>query len=204
MLQRWIEGEGVGVFVLMWNGKIIARFSHRRIREKPPSGGVSVLCESIEPPPGTMNAAIQLLNELQWSGVAMVEFKWDRLKNLPQLMEVNARFWGSIQLAISAGVDFPYMLYSLALGKKVEPVTKYKIGIRSRWELGDLDHLWIRFRDASSDLLPSNTPSRLEVLKNFLFDFFRPSVRNEVLRLEDPAPFLHEFSEYVKSSLRIG
>ena len=50
LIQERIEGPGVGIFLLMKNGDVLARFAHRRIREKPPSGGVSVLSESIEPP----------------------------------------------------------------------------------------------------------------------------------------------------------
>jgi hypothetical protein len=45
-----------------------------------------------------------------WHGVAMVEFKIDRRDQLPKLMEINGRFWGSLQLAIDAGVDFPAIL----------------------------------------------------------------------------------------------
>ena len=37
----------------------------------------------------------------------MVEFKHDERDGVPKLMEINGRFWGSLQLAIDAGVDFP-------------------------------------------------------------------------------------------------
>ena len=43
----------------------------------------------------------------RWHGVAMVEFKRDERDDTPRLMEINGRFWGSLQLAIDAGVDFP-------------------------------------------------------------------------------------------------
>ena len=49
----------------------------------------------------------ELLDELNWHGVAMVEFKVTE-DGTPYLMEINTRFWGSLQLAIDAGVDFPY------------------------------------------------------------------------------------------------
>ena len=39
----------------------------------------------------------------------MMEYKQDRRTGTPLLMEVNGRFWGSLQLAIDAGVDFPYL-----------------------------------------------------------------------------------------------
>src|SRR5690606_26280889 len=47
LLQERIVGPGAGVFVCMDEGKVLATFAHRRLREKPPSGGVSVLCESV-------------------------------------------------------------------------------------------------------------------------------------------------------------
>jgi predicted ATP-grasp superfamily ATP-dependent carboligase len=46
LVQERIVGPGVGAFLLHWNGEAVASFCHRRLREKPPSGGVSVLRES--------------------------------------------------------------------------------------------------------------------------------------------------------------
>ena len=82
LVQKRVEGPGVGIFLLMENGKLIAKFAHRRIREKPPSGGVSVLSESIDPPAEAMRAAVKILEKLHWNGVAMVEFKIDVAKNI--------------------------------------------------------------------------------------------------------------------------
>lgn len=63
-MQERIKGPGIGMFLLMKDGNVLARFAHRRIREKPPSGGVSVLCESINPPSLALNAATRLLKEM--------------------------------------------------------------------------------------------------------------------------------------------
>jgi len=200
LIQERIVGPGIGIFLLLHEDKVIAHFAHKRIRERPPSGGVSVVCESIPPPPDALQAARRLLEELKWSGVAMVEFKWDRRDNLPKLIEINARFWGSLQLAVSAGVDFPYLLYCVATGREIKAQTNYKTGIKSRWELGDLDHLLARMLKKQSSLhLPPDAASRWEVMKSFIFDSLRPSIRNEVLRLDDPRPFLSEVRHYLKS-----
>ena len=107
LVQERIIGPGIGVFVLLWNGTLHAAFAHRRIREKPPSGGVSVLSESMPLDPGLLARSIALLREFDWAGVAMVEYKVDEKSGTPYLMEVNGRFWGSLQLAVDAGVDFP-------------------------------------------------------------------------------------------------
>ncbi|MFX0196745.1 MAG: ATP-grasp domain-containing protein [Candidatus Hodarchaeota archaeon] len=200
MIQERIEGPGVGIFLLMDEGNVLARFAHRRIREKPPSGGVSVLCESIRPPWEALDAATRLLKELLWSGVAMVEFKWDVRDNIPMLIEVNARFWGSLQLAISAGVDFPYLLYSLSKGEKINGPKRYVCGIKSRWELGDLDHLVIRLRNSDPNLiLADDAESKRKAIRNFIIDFFRPSIQNEVFRPDDPFPFLFEIIQYLRN-----
>jgi len=199
LLQERIEGPGVGIFLLMQDGEVLARFAHRRIREKPPSGGVSVLCESIEPPPDALRASICLLGEMRWTGVAMVEFKRDRRDGVHKLMEVNARFWGSLQLAVSCGVDFPYLLYRMAKGEAVRGPNRYRVGLRSRWELGDLDHLLIRLCRKPEELsLPRDAPTRMSVLREFLLDSVRPSVRHEILRPDDPGPFLFELREYFR------
>ncbi len=202
LIQERIKGPGLGIFLLMKDREVLARFAHKRIREKPPSGGVSVLCESIEPPPEALRAAETLLRSVDWFGAAMVEFKWDQRDNQPKLMEVNARFWGSLQLAISAGVDFPYMLYRLATGGRVAPMLEYKTGLKSRWELGDLDHLLIRLRKKPEAIsLPEGAPSRRKVLADFLLDFVRPTVRNQIFELTDPGPFLFELKQYIRQVL---
>ena len=199
LVQKRIDGPGVGIFLLMKNGEVVARFAHKRIREKPPSGGVSVLCESIEPPAEAMQTAVKILKNLQWTGVAMVEFKIDREESVAKLIEVNARFWGSLQLAISCGVDFPYLLFCLASGEKILLPKGYTIGLKSRWELGDLDHLLIRFFKSSKNLnLRQYHPSRMSLVKDFIFDFFRPSVNNEIMQSGDMKPFFHEVKGYIK------
>jgi predicted ATP-grasp superfamily ATP-dependent carboligase len=198
LIQERVDGPGVGVFLLMKNGEVIAKFAHKRIREKPPSGGVSVLCESIEPPVEALETAVMLLTKLHWTGVAMVEFKIDRVQNIAKLIEVNARFWGSLQLAITSGVDFPYLLYQLAVGDRILEPARYTIGLRSRWELGDLDHLLSRLLKNPSILnLSSNYPARITLIKDFLFDYFRPSVKNEIFRYNDIKPLFHEMKGYI-------
>jgi predicted ATP-grasp superfamily ATP-dependent carboligase len=202
LLQERIEGEGIGVFLLMNQGEVLARFAHRRIREKPPAGGVSVLCESIEPSPDALGASTRLLKALNWTGVAMVEFKQDRRDDRPKLMEVNARFWGSLQLAVSCGVDFPYLLYRMARGENASGPREYKVGLKSRWELGDLDHLLIRVRKSREALsLPTYAPSLIGTFKEQIADCFRPSVRNEILRGGDIGPFLFELRRYMRTIL---
>jgi biotin carboxylase len=199
LLQRRIVGPGVGVFALIWDRKPLAVFAHRRIREKPPSGGVSVYRESVPVAPGLLERALALLDDLSWQGVAMVEFKVDAESGTPYLMEVNGRFWGSLQLAIDAGVDFPTLLLQAAEGRAAPPVVQYREGVRSRWWWGDVDHLLARLRRSRAALdLPPDAPGRWAAIRDFLR--VRPGVdRNEILRWDDPRPFLRESLEWIRN-----
>lgn len=193
MIQKCVDGHGAGVFAIYASGKSLALFAHRRLREKPPSGGVSVLSEStqVEPEPGAYARA--LLDNANWHGVAMVEFKIAS-DGTPYLMEINTRFWGSLQLAIDAGVDFPKMLYQLSCGEQPAPVTDYKTGIKLRWLLGDLDNLYLTLKDKQISF---------KTKAGHIARFLTPSLsnRHEVNRLGDMKPFWYELRQYLRALL---
>lgn len=208
LIQERIVGPGIGVFVLCDRGQLRAAFAHRRIREKPPSGGASVLCESIALDPDLLDKAMRLLGPLGWHGVAMMEFKQDRRSGRSFLMEVNGRFWGSLDLAVQAGVDFPYLSYQLAAGQPVETPQTYKVGVRSRWLLGDLDHLLLRLFHSNDDQhLPEGIPSRARTLLEFM-QLAGAGLRYDVISRDDPRPFVHEARQYARqvsaSAARLG
>jgi hypothetical protein len=105
--------------------------------------------------------------------------------------------WGSLQLAIDAGVDFPALLVGCALGDK-PAAPAYRIGLRNRWWWGDVDHLLTRLRRSPTELgLPPDAPSRWRVVRDFL-RLWRPDDRNEVLRLTDPRPFVRETLDWLR------
>jgi predicted ATP-grasp superfamily ATP-dependent carboligase len=199
LIQERIVGPGVGVFVLFDRGHLIADFGHRRLREKPPSGGVSVLRESMPVDPRLREYAIGLLGPIGWHGVAMMEYKQDCRTGELFLMEVNGRFWGSLQLAIDAGVDFPQLVCELALGRRPAAPPGYRLGVKSRWLLGDVDHLFLRLVKSDRELcLPPSAPSRARTVVDFL-KFAGPDLHYEVARPSDPRPFLHELRQAARS-----
>lgn len=201
LLQQRVVGPGTGIFLLIWDGVTRAVFAHRRLREKPPSGGVSVYRESVAADPDLVAKAAGLLQHFGWQGIAMVEFKVDTRTRTPYLMEVNGRLWGSLQLAIDAGVDFPMLLVQAALGDPPPPppapVPQYRTGVRSRWWWGDVDHLLARLRRSNAELdLPPDAPSRWRAVREFL-KLWRPGDRNEILRPGDPWPLVQETIDWL-------
>jgi predicted ATP-grasp superfamily ATP-dependent carboligase len=201
LLQQRVVGPGVGIFVLLWDGKLLAQFAHRRIREQPPSGGISVYRESIEVDPEFLRRSVSLLTDFAWRGVAMIEYKLDERTGTPYLMEINGRFWGSLQLAIDAGVDFPKLLVAAATGQMPAPVTRFRTDVRSRWFWGDVDHLLARLRRSDAELsLPEGSPTRWDAVR----DFFRhsPEDVDEIRRRGDMRPFVRESIQWFRELAR--
>jgi len=179
MIQELIPHEGVGYgasLLLDERGQPKASFVHKRLREYPVTGGASTLRESVRND-NIRDMALTLLKALDWFGVAMVEFKLDPRDGLPKLMEVNPRFWGSLSLAIEAGVNFPYLLYRMSRGEDFEPVEHYRIGKRCRWLLpGDILHF-------------IHNPGRMSLLPEFL-NFWDRNTAYDIISLKDPLPII--------------
>jgi predicted ATP-grasp superfamily ATP-dependent carboligase len=120
----------------------------------------------------------------------MIECKRDAATGRQVIMEVNGRFWGSLQLAIDAGVDFPDLLVRCAAGETVLAPQPYRVGVRSRWFWGDVDHLYLRLRRGGA---------RLQAVRDFL-----RATGDEVWRWRDPEPFLVETLQRLGLTPRIG
>jgi predicted ATP-grasp superfamily ATP-dependent carboligase len=179
LIQEWIPdgGGAFGVSALFDEASNIkAAFVHKKLRMYPVQGGPSTLREGVDHPQ-IMEIGLSMLKSLSWVGVAMVEFKVDPRDGIPKLMEINPRFWGSLQLAIVSGVDFPYLILRMARKESFEPVLRYEVGKRSRWLLlGDILHFL-------------NNPNRLHLHPSF-FHFFDPDTSYDIISKDDPLPIL--------------
>ncbi|WP_336023556.1 ATP-grasp domain-containing protein [Halobellus salinisoli] len=147
LAQEYLPGEGCGFFALYLGGEPAGTYSHRRIREFPPTGGKSACAESITDETLT-EYGTQILDALGWNGPVMVEFKRDA-SGTPNLIEINPKFWGSLDLAIASGLDFP-----AAMVRYLRDGTRPDFSFSSRrfhWPLsGDIQHAVAR---------PDSTPA---------------------------------------------
>ena len=115
VIQAYVSGRGKGLFALYDRGTPIAWFAHERLRDVRPSGSGSSLRRAIALEDRLLAPAARLLNVLRWHGPAMVEFRDDE-RGAPCLIELNGRFWGSLELAIAAGVNFPTLWLQVLQG----------------------------------------------------------------------------------------
>ncbi|MGH7723836.1 MAG: hypothetical protein ACREOU_00230 [Candidatus Eiseniibacteriota bacterium] len=193
LVQQYVAGEGVAFFALYWDGRPRLTFMHRRIREWPPSGGSSTCAESLLNEPALDRAGRALLDALAWHGVAMVEMKRAADGRLV-LMEINAKFWGSHDLALAAGVDMPGELVALLEGREAGE------GERAAGESGAAAPAPRRVRFSwplGGDLW--HGLARPSALPRVLFDALWPGVAHSA-RLSDPIPLLYEVVQCVRST----
>jgi protein-tyrosine-phosphatase/predicted ATP-grasp superfamily ATP-dependent carboligase len=147
LVEAFFQGQGVGVSLLAARGTVLYAFEHHRLTEGPAGG--SSLRVSAPVDPERLAACQRMLAELAYTGVAMFEFRRDPASGGWVLLEVNARFWGSLPLPLSLGLDFPYDLLRVLSGASVVAPPSYPVGVYGRNLLGDLF--------ASSQRLPAGT-----------------------------------------------
>lgn len=157
-----------------------AAFVYQRLREYPVTGGPSTLRKSVKHNE-IKDLALHLLKTLNWTGLAHVEFRVDARDGTPRLMEVNPRVWGSLHLPIIAGMDFPHLLYKMAMDGDIRPQWYYKTGVRCRWLIpGDLLHLASSLR-------------RLSVPRGF----FERNDGDDIISADDPLPVIGRISSFL-------
>ena len=177
LVQEYIPGTGCGLFATYEKGVCKRIFMHRRVREYPATGGVSACAESFYDSK-LGNYGQRLLDALNWHGVAMVEFRRDCRDGEYKLMEINPKFWGSLDLALAAGADFPGDLCKMALGQTLTFSDRYERNLRFHWPFsgqGELFHLWTR-------------PQSIFAVA---FDYLNPRVKSNVW-LSDLSPNMEE------------
>jgi hypothetical protein len=193
LVQEYVAGEEASVQFLCDRGAVVAACANRRLRSVSPGGGPGALKETIPLSyVGMAQRARRLGAALKWSGPMMVEFKIDHASGVPKLMEINGRFWGSLPLAIFAGVDFPYLYYRLSQGHKVGPCESYPEGVVSRHFMGDAHHLFSTLfkRDP---MRASAYPKRMRALRDF---FALPKgCKSDVLDRRDILPAFAEIMD---------
>ncbi len=175
--ERIPQGEKYHVDCLLdENSRPIAIVSLHELRNYPLRDGLSTVQESVWRP-DLAELSVQILRANNWYGVACIDFMIDPRDDTPVLLEVNPRFWGPLEAPIACGINFPYLLYQLARGEKVEPVTTYEVGVICR------------------SLLPYEilhfvaNPDRFQMKPSF-FDFFGPQINYHIISAHDWMPVL--------------
>ncbi|WP_295640099.1 carboxylate--amine ligase [Novosphingobium sp.] len=206
LVQTWCPGHGLGQMLHMQQGRATLRFQHRRLREFPPTGGVSAFCEVV---PLAEHAALMerseaLLSTMGWEGPAMVEYRHDPASGRSWLMEINGRFWGSLPLAYHCGAHFGWETYACAMLGEDAAVQGRSNAVamplrRARYLIPDAKGLVMLLRDGKVPVF-----KRIGAVARFIADFLDPRVRWFVWSWRDPAPLFADLAGVVRKLWPLG
>ena len=125
LVQEFVVGDEFGYFALAARGRSLLEFMHKRIVKKGALGGPSLMASAF------FDAELLALGRrivagLEWDGVVMAEFRRDSETGDYYLIELNPKFWGSLDLAVEALADFPATLVRAALGESRSPAIVFR------------------------------------------------------------------------------
>ena len=186
--QQLIPGRGSGAFLLRFGGQTHLRFAHRRLHEVPYTGGASSLRESCHDAE-LVSLGERMLDAIGYEGVAMVEFRRRASDGKPYFLEINGRLWGSLALALHAGIDFPKALMECYQnGEPTTARTYYRSGIRCRNIFpGELSYVVSVLRAKAAKGVDS-PPSKVRVIGEFFELSLNPTIRHDWFWWSDPLP----------------
>ena len=196
LFQQFLTGKREAVSFLYANGEVCARFAQWAKRTRPPLGGQSVVRQSIAIPPDIGRQAESLVREINLEGYSEVEFRRDHA-GVPHLMEINPRLSASVEVAVRAGVDFPYLVYQWASGGPIDKVSRYRVGGWMRHLGGDIERLITALGERGR---PGITPPVRTVL-DFGLSFFKP-MRYDYLDWKDPLPAVRATTDFTHGVIR--
>ncbi len=119
LAQEYIEGYDIDCSVLCKEGNILT-FTIQKgnvpdEKKFAPPVGVEFLYQY-----ELYNVVEALMKSIKWSGIAHIDMRYDKNDKQYKVLEVNTRFWGSLDGSILAGVNFPYLYCLASMGKDFE------------------------------------------------------------------------------------
>ncbi len=199
LIQSFHPGVGVGQEFLMRDGELVAAFQHERVHE-PLGGGGSSYRKSVPLDQKLLKHSLNMLRELRWTGVAMVEYKQNKATGESVLMEINGRFWGSLPLAVAAGVDFPGLLFDMLVKNKIPENVNYRKNVFCRNPVKDLDWLKENIRADKKD--PFNITVPLPKLAAEFKNVLLLRERLDTIVWDDPKPGIKQLAAYFAENFR--
>ena len=138
LVQPALEGDLAAVAGVAWEGELMAASHQVSTRVFPPGAGISAFAETVPRDPELEAGVGRLLAAIGWSGIFQAQFI--RSGSGSHLIDLNPRMYGSLALAIAAGLNLPAIWAGLLLGR-VPAAGDYRAGVRFRSEERDLPAL---------------------------------------------------------------
>jgi predicted ATP-grasp superfamily ATP-dependent carboligase len=175
LVQPYIPGQLIGVAGVSWEGRMICALHQASIRIWPARSGGSSYAETIPPNLELERGVSRLVQTIGWSGLFQAQFIRSS-RGEHYLIDFNPRVYGSLALAVAAGLNLPGIWADLLLGRRPE-VGGYRVGTRYRHEEFDARSLaWMLLRGEGLGALRGFMPRR--------------NTTHAIFSLRDPMPLL--------------
>ncbi len=179
LIQELIPGGGESQFsyaALCCDGQPIASLTARRTRQYPIDFGYSSSFVETLDVPEIVGPSQRLLAAIRYTGIVEVEYKLDARDGRYKLLDINPRLWTWSPLGGRAGVDFPYLLWQMMVGRAVPEQT------------GRTDVRWVRMSTDVPAAIHEIFRGRLNV--RAYFRSLRRPVEFALMAADDPLPGL--------------
>lgn len=138
LLQNRIAGRLMAFNVVIDEaGDPIAHVAQIADRTWPVGAGVSARASTVECDPAVRDGALRVLRELDWRGLAQLQFIVEP-DGRAHLVDLNARFYGSLALALGSGVNLTAIWAGSAIGDPPTSPARARLGVRYQWLEGDI------------------------------------------------------------------
>jgi len=137
LVQERGTGPLTAVAVVMdREGGVAARFQQEATRTWPSGAGPSSLSVSVPPDHDLQARVARLLANAGYVGLAELQFVGT--PGGPALIDINTRFYGSLPLALAAGINLPAVWHAAVDGEPTLGPQPYAVGVTYRWLEADL------------------------------------------------------------------
>ena len=137
VVQKFIDGDNYGVGMILGHGEPCAGLCYKQTHQQPVSGGAPTLTESSEFDE-PMEILAGILKRLNWHGLCQADFILEKDTGKVYIIDINPRMFGALFTTIAAGINFPYLLYLLSLGRTVEDGFAFKANVKTVWLEGEV------------------------------------------------------------------
>jgi predicted ATP-grasp superfamily ATP-dependent carboligase len=142
LVQRPVDGHLGALIGLFDDGRLLGRVQQRTLRLWPTPSGVSSRAQTVPVDDELAGRAVTLLSDLGWSGLVELQFLTGT-DGVPQLIDLNGRFYGSMALACAAGPNLPDAWGRQALGLPMPALEDGLPGVRYVWTAGDVRRAFV-------------------------------------------------------------
>lgn len=108
LIQDYVEGYDIDCSVLCKNGEVLTYTIQKPYLLSSSKFAPQLAVEFIEEDV-LLDGVKKLMKSLNWSGVAHLDMRYDKNTNEFKAIEINPRYWGSVEASVFAGVNFPYL-----------------------------------------------------------------------------------------------